>query len=102
MGHEVALALVGLGTAVTVAACLGAVVMRTSVFDRMHFITPVTSLGCPLVALGLSVEQGWGLTTASILIVAALLFMAGPVLEAATGRALGQIEGRLPAGDDPD
>ncbi|HLI55210.1 MAG TPA: monovalent cation/H(+) antiporter subunit G [Acidimicrobiales bacterium] len=95
MSHEVALALVSLGTAVTVASCLGAVAMRSSVYDRMHFITPITSLGCPLVAVGLSVEQGLGLTTASILLVGALLFMAGPVLEAAVGRAIGQVEGRV-------
>ena len=102
MGHDIALVLVGIGTAVTVAACLGAVAMRSSAFDRMHFITPITSVGCPLVAVGLSVEQGWGLTTASILIVAALLFMAGPVLEAATGRAMAQIEGRLPVEEGPE
>lgn len=97
MTHDVALAITALGTAVTIAACIGAVLMRTSVFDRMHFVTPITSLGCPLVAIGLSIEQGWGLTTASILLVAGLLFMAGPPLEAATGRLLGQLEGKVPS-----
>lgn len=97
MSHDIALAIVALGTAVTVASCLGAALMRTDACDRMHFVTPVTSLGCPLVAIGLSVEQGWGLTTASLLLVAALLFIAGPPLEAATGRLLGQIEGKVPS-----
>lgn len=96
MGHDIALGLVALGTAVTVAACIAAVAMRSSVFDRMHFLTPITSLGCPLVAIGLCVEQGWGLTAASYLLVAGLLFFSGPVLEAAMGRVLGQMEGKVP------
>lgn len=96
MAHDIALALVALGTGVTVAACISAVAMRSSVFDRMHFLTPVTSLGAPLVAVGLCVEQGWGLTAASYLLAAGLLFLSGPFLEAAMGRVLGQIEGRVP------
>jgi multisubunit Na+/H+ antiporter MnhG subunit len=95
MAHDIALALVALGTAVTVAACVSALVMRSSVFDRLHFLTPVTSIGCPLVAVGLCVEQGWGLTAASYLLVAGLLFFSAPFLEAAMGRAIGQYEGKL-------
>jgi multisubunit Na+/H+ antiporter MnhG subunit len=99
MGHDAALALVVAGTTMTIGACMSAVAMRSSVFNRMHFLTPITSLGCPLVAIGLSVEQGWGLTTASILLVAGLLFLSGPFLEAAIGRLLGQIEGKVPESD---
>lgn len=97
MVHDTALALVALGTAVVVASCLGAMAVRTGVYDRMHFVTPITSLGAPLVAIGLSVQDGLGLTTASLLLVAALLFIAGPVLEAATGRMIAQLEDRLPS-----
>lgn len=96
MAHDIALALVALGTAVTVAACVSALAMRSSVFDRMHFLTPITSLGCPLVAVGLCVEQGWGLTAASYLLIAGLLLFSGPFLEAAMGRTLGQVEGKVP------
>lgn len=96
MRHDLALTLVALGTAVTVAACLSALAMRSSVFDRLHFITPITSVGCPLVAAGLCVQQGWGLTAASYLLVTGILFLAGPFLGAAMGRMLGQIEGRVP------
>lgn len=96
MAHDVALSLVGLGTAVIVAACISALAMRSSVFDRMHYLTPITSLGCPLVACGLCVEQGWGLTAASYLLVTGLLFISGPFLEAAMGRMLGQVEGKVP------
>lgn len=101
MGHDIALALVALGTAVTIAACLGAIAMRT-VFDRLHFLTPVTALGCPLVAAGLSVQSGWGLTAASLILIAGLLFFAGPVLEAATGRRAGQFEGKVPGSSSPE
>lgn len=97
MADLVALSLVSLGTACSVAAALGALAMRSSAFDRLHFVTAITSIGCPLVAVGLSVHAGWGLTAASYLLVAALLFVAGPFLEAATGRMLGQVTGRLPS-----
>lgn len=96
MSHEIALAIVALGCAVTVAACLGALLRRSDPYDRVHFVTPITSVGCPLVAIGLSVEQGWGLTTGSLLLIAGLLFLSGPVLGAATGRLIGQIDGRVP------
>jgi multisubunit Na+/H+ antiporter MnhG subunit len=95
MGHDVSLALVALGTVVIVASCLLAVAVRSGVFDRIHFLTPVTSLGCPLVAVGLCIEQGWGLIAASYLLAAGLLFFTGPFLEAAVGRLAGQVEGRI-------
>lgn len=100
MSHDVSLALVALGTAVVVASSLGALAMRSS-FDRIHFVTPITSLGCPLVAAGLGVAEGWGLTAASLILIAGLLFFAGPVLGAATGRRAGQFEGRVPS-SSPD
>ena len=96
MAHDIALALVGLGTAVTVAACLSALFMRSSAFDRMHFLTPITTIASPLVVAGLCVEQGWGLTAASYLLVGGLLFFSAPLLEAAMGRMLGQVEGKVP------
>lgn len=96
MAHDLALILVATGCAVTVASCIGALARRSGPFDRLHFVTPVTSVGCPLVAIGLSVEQGWGLTTASLLLVAGLLFVCGPVLEAATGRLMAQTDRLVP------
>jgi multicomponent Na+:H+ antiporter subunit G len=96
VAHDIALALSGLGVGVTVLSCVGAVLMRSSVFDRMHFVTPVTSVACPLVAIGLCVEEGWGLTAALLLFIAGLLFVVGPVLEAAMGRLVGQIEEKIP------
>jgi multicomponent Na+:H+ antiporter subunit G len=91
--HAIALALVSLGTAVIVASAVGAAAIGRDAFNRLHFITPVTSLGAPLVAVGLSVQEGPGYTTAEILFIALLLFVAGPALESATARTEAQRRG---------
>lgn len=95
MTTDVGLALVALGTAVIALSTLGALVMRTSVYDRVHFLTPVTSIGSPMLVAGLGVLRGPGLPTATLVVIAVLLFVTGPVLEAATGRMLAQLEGRV-------
>lgn len=99
IGHDVALALVGLGTAVTVLAALGALAVRGDRLDRVHFLSPVTSVGAPLVCLGLSVQYGWGLSAGVTLVVGTLLFGTGPVLTSAIGRLVAQQEGRI--GSEP-
>ncbi len=50
--------LLAAGLLVTVASAVGALVMRT-VYNRMHFLTPVTSLAGPLLGLALAIENGW-------------------------------------------
>ncbi len=91
--------LLAAGLLVTVVSAVGALVMRT-VYNRMHFLTPVTSLAGPLLGLALAIENGWGLTTAVILFTVFLLALSGAVLEAATGRLAAQRAGLLPA-DSP-
>jgi multicomponent Na+:H+ antiporter subunit G len=93
--------LVAAGTAVMVASCLVALVARDS-FTRLHLATPITSLGGPLLAAGLSVANGPGLTTASIALPTGLLFLAAPVLSSAIARMLAQREGKVPAGESPE
>jgi multicomponent Na+:H+ antiporter subunit G len=90
--------LVGVG--VVVLSSLSAVWLR-GVFVRLHFLTPVTSVGGPLIGLGLAVENGWGITTGLVLLVVALLAMTGPVLEVATGRVMAQREGIVPPMESP-
>jgi monovalent cation/proton antiporter MnhG/PhaG subunit len=94
MSHDIAVAMVVLGTAVVVASTLGALLAR-DVYHRLHFATPITSLGGPLIAIGLSVDNGAGLTTASILFPTFLLFFSSPVLSAAIARTVAQREGRI-------
>jgi multicomponent Na+:H+ antiporter subunit G len=77
--------LLGAGVLVTVASSVAALLVR-SLYDRLHFLTPVTSLAGPLVGAALAIENGWGTTTGQILFVVLLLAVTGPVLGAATGR----------------
>lgn len=102
MTHAIALALVALGTAVVVASTAGGIRVRGPVFNRLHFVTPITSLGNPLIAAGLCVETGWGLTAAEILLIAVLLFICGPVLQIAIGRLAAQHAGRVSSGEMPE
>jgi multicomponent Na+:H+ antiporter subunit G len=90
-GHDVVLALFWAGIAVVVLSCLGAVTLRR-VYNRLHYLTPATSLGAPLIGLALAIENGWGLTTAEDLFIVFLLALTGPILEAATGRMTAQRE----------
>ncbi|MBO0693103.1 MAG: monovalent cation/H(+) antiporter subunit G [Acidimicrobiaceae bacterium] len=92
--HVAALTLVVAGTAVVVMACLAALAFG-DFYRRLHCATAVTSLGVPLVALGLSVDSGANLTTASILLPVALLFLTSPILSAAVARTRAQAEGRV-------
>jgi multicomponent Na+:H+ antiporter subunit G len=94
--HLVALVLVALGSAVVVLSAVGAAVVPGGALVRVHFLTPVTSLGLPLVAVGLCVESGQPFTIAELLFIALLVGVSGPVLGSATGRAAAQEQGRLP------
>jgi multicomponent Na+:H+ antiporter subunit G len=94
--HLVALVLVALGSAVVVLSAVGAAVVPGGALVRVHFLTPVTSLGLPLVAVGLCVESGQPFTIAELLFIALLIGVSGPVLGSATGRAAAQEQGRLP------
>jgi multicomponent Na+:H+ antiporter subunit G len=100
MDHEIALSFVGLGVAVVVASVVGALIMGTDSFNRLHFVTPITSVAGPLVAVGLCIQTGWGITAGTIVLVVGLLFVAGPITAAATGRlmaeASGEVDSELP------
>jgi multicomponent Na+:H+ antiporter subunit G len=101
MSHVVALVLVSLGCTAIVLAAVGAAVMPGGVFNRLHFLTPVTSAGLPLVVAGLCVESGQPFTIAELVFIAVVLAVAGPVLESATGRAAAAEQG-LAAEEQPE
>jgi multisubunit Na+/H+ antiporter MnhG subunit len=92
---DLVLALLAAGLAVIVGSALGAVTSRGAV-TRLHYLTPITSMGGPLLGLSLAIHDGWGLQTAEILFIVFLLGVSGPVLEAATGRMIAQREGLVP------
>lgn len=93
-GYVASRALLIAGVAVIVVSSCAAFSMK-HVVNRLHYITPITSLGGPLVGLALAVENGWGLTTAMILFIVFLLALAGPALASATGRLTAQREGLI-------
>lgn len=87
----------GAGVLVVVASAVRALTTR-DVVVRLHLVTPVTSVGGPLLGLGLAVANGWTLTSAQILFTVFLLALTGPVLTSATGRLVERAGGR-DAGD---
>lgn len=95
MAHQVALAMVSLGTAVIVASALGALAMGPDPMDRLHYVTPMTSVGVPILCGGLCVQYGWGITAGQIIVIGALLFLSSPLLGAATGSLIAEQEGRI-------
>jgi multicomponent Na+:H+ antiporter subunit G len=98
--HLAALCLQTAGTVVVIASALAALRMRRT-YNRLHFITPATSLGAPLICVALVVENGWGLTAALDVLIVFLLALTAPVLEAATGRVAAQREGLVEEEDSP-
>ncbi len=95
MGHAIALSLVGLGTAVVVLAVIGAVTIGPDLLKRLHYLTPITSLGVPLICAGLCVENGWGMTAGQIIVIGVLLLVTGPILGSATGKLIAEQEDRV-------
>lgn len=90
--HILAVACYGAGVLVTVVASLAMLLLRGAL-DRLHMVTLTTTLGVPLVGLGLALQNGWTMTTATIVLVCALLTGSGPVLTAAAGRVAAQRAG---------
>jgi multisubunit Na+/H+ antiporter MnhG subunit len=95
--HDLMLALYAAGLAVVVLAPLTALRAR-HVYNRLHFVAPMTSLGAPLIGVALAIQNGWGLTTAQELFITGLLAVTGPVLAAATGRMAAQRDGLIKRG----
>jgi multisubunit Na+/H+ antiporter MnhG subunit len=55
----------------------------------------VTTIGVPLLSVGLCVESGNAWIIAEVLLIMAMLAVAGPMLEAATARAAAQRRGLI-------
>jgi len=96
--HLVALVLLVAGCAVLLLSAL-ALWRLPGPFARVHALSPATSLGAPLVALGLAVDTGPGRAAVKLLVIAALLMAAGPVTSSAIGRVLAQQHGEVDPGE---
>ncbi|MFE0020913.1 cation:proton antiporter [Amycolatopsis sp. NPDC059021] len=73
------------GAGVVVIAAFGMLRARTTL-ARLHFLAPVTTMGGPLIGLGLVVEIGWNLTSGMVALTVVLLALTGPVQQTATAR----------------
>jgi multicomponent Na+:H+ antiporter subunit G len=96
MRPEVALGFVVAGTLICVAASIGAS-LTPGLYERVHFLSPISSVGTPLLAVGLAVQDGLSFATGEILLIALLFALSAPAITAVTGRLIAQGEGRLEA-----
>ncbi len=86
------LVLLWAGVGVIVASSL-AMLLFGDTLQRLHYLSPVTSLGAPLIGLSLAVANGWGLTTALVLVITFFVVVTGPVLGSATARLVAHERG---------
>jgi multicomponent Na+:H+ antiporter subunit G len=86
--------LVFAGVAVVVVSALAMLRART-LLNRLHLLAPVTTLGAPLIGVGLALATGWNLTSGAILLTVVLLAVTSPVLQSATGRVEAQRQGAI-------
>ncbi|MCR6482029.1 monovalent cation/H(+) antiporter subunit G [Amycolatopsis sp. OK19-0408] len=84
--------LVFAGVAVVVLSAVTMLRART-LLNRLHLLAPVTTLGAPLVGIGLALANGWNLGSAAILLTVVLLAATGPVLQSGLGRVEAERQG---------
>lgn len=103
MIREVAVdVLLGLAVAVALASALGILVMA-DVYQRVHYLTPLSMVAPVLVGLAVLVQAGWSTRSAQAWLAVLCLLIASPVLSHATIRAArirADGDWRQPAGRD--
>jgi len=87
------------GIALVVFSALG-VLLVNGPFDRLHFLSPASTLGAPLICLAVMLDLGAQRTTAKVGAIAFVLLVAQPVITAATGRALASSRGLVSADEE--
>ncbi|MFI2200345.1 cation:proton antiporter [Streptomyces sp. NPDC020192] len=98
--HVCALVLLVAGTGVLLLSAVGLVALPRP-YQRLHALSPATTVGLPLVALALAVETGPGRAAVKLLLVAVIVAIGGAVTAMAIGRATAQHE-RLLRKDSPE
>lgn len=99
--HVLALVLLWCGAAALLLSAAALAVLPTA-YGRLHALAPATSLGLPLVCLGLAVDAGAGRAAVKLLFIGALTAVSGPVITVVIGRTMIRTGGRAPdaAGTD--
>jgi monovalent cation/proton antiporter MnhG/PhaG subunit len=98
--HVCALVLLVAGTGVLLLSAVGLVALPRP-FQRLHALTPASTVGGPLVAVAMAVETGPGRAAVKLLLVAVVVALGGAVTAMAIGRATAQ-QGRLLREDSPE
>lgn len=75
------------GVAVVLIGVIGMLRARGTL-ARLHFLAPVTTLGGPLIGIGLMIDIGWHTTSGMVALTVVLLAVTGPVQQSATARLL--------------
>jgi multicomponent Na+:H+ antiporter subunit G len=79
-------ALLAIGVLVQLLSCLG-VIFMPNLMDRLHFLTPATSLGPAFIAGAIVTKEALNHQGIFAVLIAAFLLCFGPVLTHATARA---------------
>ena len=74
--------LVALGVLIVVWSAIRAVIAREDL-ERLHMLAPVTSVGVPVLGLGVALQAGWTWTTGTVALIVVLLAVTGPPLTGA-------------------
>ncbi|PKV96360.1 multicomponent Na+:H+ antiporter subunit G [Amycolatopsis echigonensis] len=77
--------LVFAGVFVILASSAG-LVRAKDLLTRLHLLSPATTLGAPLIGVGLVLVNGVQLGSGAILATVVLLAVTGPILQSATAR----------------
>jgi multicomponent Na+:H+ antiporter subunit G len=79
-------ALLVVGVGVTLACCIGVLVMRDA-YDRLHYTAPATTIAPLAIAAAVVLEERLSAAGIKALLVALALLVTNPVLTHATARA---------------
>lgn len=83
--HVVGAVLEAVGVAVLVGSSI-AVLRAPSVGARLHALAPATSLGVPVLAVGVAMRAGGVAAPLTVLAIAAVVALTGPAVTVATAR----------------
>jgi len=78
--------LLGTAALVVLLSSLGLLVMR-DLYQRLHYVTPISLISTPLVAAALTVREGWDENTAAAWLTVAFVVVVAPYVSHATIRA---------------
>ena len=92
----VVLVLLGLSALTVVVSAVG-LVRAPDVVARLHFLTPVTSIAAPLLAVAYLVDRGISLDSGLVLVIVGLLALTGPPLGSAIARVTAEEEELIPS-----